>query len=91
MDGISSSVTLTRCSLQVNSLNGPPRLPENKLRLRPMALHSGLSMTEQMEVFEPSPPDSRKVVVATNIAEVSPHPLPHPNLNFAPSSGEHYH
>lgn len=47
-----------------------------------MALHSGLSMTEQMEVFEPSPPDSRKVIVATNIAEVSPHLLPHPNLKF---------
>jgi len=28
-------------------------------------------MTEQMQVFEPSPPDSRKVVVATNIAEAS--------------------
>jgi len=46
-------------------------LPENKPRLRPMALHSGLTMVEQMEVFEPSPPDSRKVVVATNIAEAS--------------------
>ena len=90
MDGISSSVTLAWC-LQVNSLNEPPRFPENKLRLRPMALHSGLSMTEQMEVFEPSSPDSRKVVVATNIAEVSPHLRPHPNLNFSLSSGEHYH
>ena len=40
-----------------------------------MALHSGLTMAEQMEVFEPSPSDSRKVVVATNIAEVSPHPF----------------
>jgi ATP-dependent RNA helicase DDX35 len=37
-----------------------------------MALHSGLTMAEQMEVFEPSPSDARKVVVATNIAEVSP-------------------
>ena len=40
-----------------------------------MALHSGLTMAEQMEVFEPSPSDSRKVVVATNIAEVSSHPF----------------
>ena len=40
-----------------------------------MALHSGLTMAEQMEVFEPSPSDARKVVVATNIAEVSPHPF----------------
>ncbi|KAI0282132.1 P-loop containing nucleoside triphosphate hydrolase protein [Russula aff. rugulosa BPL654] len=36
-----------------------------------MALHSGLTMAEQMEVFEPSPSDARKVVVATNIAEAS--------------------
>ncbi|KAH9048528.1 P-loop containing nucleoside triphosphate hydrolase protein [Lactarius hengduanensis] len=28
-------------------------------------------MAEQMQVFEPTPPDSRKVVVATNIAEAS--------------------
>lgn len=46
-------------------------LPEKKPYLRPVALHSGLSMTEQMQAFEPSPPDSRKVVVATNIAEAS--------------------
>ena len=38
-----------------------------------MALHSGLTMAEQMEVFEASPSDARKVVVATNIAEVSHH------------------
>ncbi len=53
-----------------------------------MALHSGLAMTEQMEVFEPSPPDSRKVVVATNIAEVSSRPFPPSNLNFS-ILGEH--
>ncbi|KAN0128525.1 Pre-mRNA-splicing factor ATP-dependent RNA helicase [Lactarius tabidus] len=46
-------------------------LPEKKPYLRPVALHSGLSMTEQMQIFEPSPTDSRKVVVATNIAEAS--------------------
>ena len=58
---------LTSCTLS--------RLPDKKLHLRPTALHSGLTMAEQMEVFEPSPSDSRKVVVATNIAEVSPHPF----------------
>ncbi|KAH9180393.1 P-loop containing nucleoside triphosphate hydrolase protein [Lactarius sanguifluus] len=47
------------------------RLPDKRLYLRPVAMHSGLSMTEQMQVFEPTPPDSRKVVVATNIAEAS--------------------
>ena len=45
------------------------------MRLRPMALHSGLTMDEQMEVFEPSSSDARKVVVATNIAEVSSRPI----------------
>ncbi|KAH9079259.1 DEAH box polypeptide 35 [Lactarius deliciosus] len=47
------------------------RLPDKRPYLRPVALHSGLSMAEQMQVFEPTPPDSRKVVVATNIAEAS--------------------
>ncbi|KAF8479264.1 P-loop containing nucleoside triphosphate hydrolase protein [Russula ochroleuca] len=51
-------------------VDGISSLPEKRLKLRPMALHSGLTMAEQMEVFEPSPSDSRKVVVATNIAEV---------------------
>jgi hypothetical protein len=53
-----------------------------------MALHSGLTMTEQMQVFEPSAPDSRKVVVATNIAEVGPYPCPS-NSNLPTSLGEH--
>ena len=50
------------------------RAPDKRPYLRPVALHSGLSMAEQMQVFEPTPSDSRKVVVATNIAEVSPRP-----------------
>jgi hypothetical protein len=54
-----------------------------------MALHSGLTMAEQMEVFEPSPSDARKVVVATNIAEVSPIHSRLPNLDLATPSGEH--
>ncbi|KAH9997562.1 P-loop containing nucleoside triphosphate hydrolase protein [Russula vinacea] len=52
-------------------VDGISSTPEKRLQLRPMALHSGLTMAEQMEVFEPSPSDSRKVVVATNIAEAS--------------------
>jgi ATP-dependent RNA helicase DDX35 len=47
-----------------------------------MALHSGLTMVEQMEVFEPSSPDSRKVVVATNIAEVCPYLSYHSTLDL---------
>jgi hypothetical protein len=54
-----------------------------------MALHSGLAMTEQMEVFAPTPPDCRKVVVATNIAEVGLRSLPTSRLDFFTSSGKH--
>jgi ATP-dependent RNA helicase DDX35 len=56
-----------------------------------MALHAGLTMTEQMQVFEPSPPDSRKVVVATNIAEVSLQPWTASNSNLSTLLGEHNH
>jgi len=52
-------------------VGGISSLPETKPRLRPMPLHSGLTMAEQMEVFEPASSDARKVVVATNIAEAS--------------------
>ncbi|KAH9001424.1 P-loop containing nucleoside triphosphate hydrolase protein [Lactarius akahatsu] len=38
-------------------------LPDKRPYLRPVALHSGLSMTEQMQVFEPTPPDSRKASI----------------------------
>ncbi|KAI9509943.1 P-loop containing nucleoside triphosphate hydrolase protein [Russula earlei] len=51
-------------------MDGISSSPENKRRMRPMPLHSGLTMTEQMEIFEPDP-DNRKVIVATNIAEAS--------------------
>ena len=55
-----------------------------------MALHSGLTMAEQMEVFEPSPSDTRKVVVATNIAEVSPTSIrDYPIFDRSTPSGEH--
>jgi Helicase conserved C-terminal domain len=35
-----------------------------------LALHSGLSTSEQLEIFEPTEDGCRKVIVATNIAEV---------------------
>jgi hypothetical protein len=56
-----------------------------------MPLHSGLTMAEQMEVFEPSPPDSRKVVVATNIAEVGPPSSLPSGLHHSTSLGEHHY
>jgi hypothetical protein len=36
-----------------------------------LPLHAGLSTADQLAIFQPSPPGSRKVVVATNIAEAS--------------------
>lgn len=36
-----------------------------------MPLHAGLTSEEQMSIFEPTPPRTRKVVIATNIAEAS--------------------
>ncbi|KAI0055480.1 P-loop containing nucleoside triphosphate hydrolase protein [Artomyces pyxidatus] len=40
-----------------------PSLPKNLAHLQLMALHSGLSTAEQMQVFEPSAPNSRKASV----------------------------
>jgi ATP-dependent RNA helicase DDX35 len=37
----------------------------------PMPLHAGLTSEEQMAIFDPPPPRTRKVVFATNIAEAS--------------------
>lgn len=36
-----------------------------------MPLHAGLTSEEQMSIFEPTPARTRKVVIATNIAEAS--------------------
>jgi len=44
-----------------------PKLP----KLMPLALYAGLSTESQYHIFEPSPENLRKVVVATNIAEAS--------------------
>lgn len=39
--------------------------------LKLLPLHAGLSKDEQTRVFQPAPPGSRKVIVATNVAETS--------------------
>lgn len=44
---------------------------EGKIPLRVFPLHSQLSQTRQMDAFTKSSEDSRRVVVATNIAETS--------------------
>ena len=51
--------------------NGLWRLPRNLPALSPLPLHSGLGTAEQLQVFAPAQPGTRKVIIATNIAEVS--------------------
>ncbi|EON61038.1 ATP dependent RNA helicase [Coniosporium apollinis CBS 100218] len=46
-------------------------LPSNTPSLLTLPLYAGLSTDQQMYVFEPAPEDTRKVIVATNIAEAS--------------------
>ena len=46
-------------------------LPRHALRLNLLALHAGLTTDEQLRVFEPAERGSRKLIVSTNIAEVS--------------------
>ena len=43
----------------------------NASRLRVLPLHSSLAPADQRRVFDRPPPGSRKVVIATNIAETS--------------------
>lgn len=40
-------------------------------RLQPLPLYAGLSTDQQMYVFQPAPENTRKVIIATNIAEAS--------------------
>lgn len=46
-------------------------LPSHSQHLAPMPLHAGLPTTQQLAIFDPAAPDTRKVVLATNIAEAS--------------------
>ncbi|KAI0670718.1 P-loop containing nucleoside triphosphate hydrolase protein [Trametes maxima] len=48
-----------------------PSLPQHAKRLTLLALHAGLTTDEQLRVFEPAERSTRKVIVATNIAEAS--------------------
>ncbi|KAL1929926.1 hypothetical protein VTP01DRAFT_1080 [Rhizomucor pusillus] len=46
-------------------------LPDRSLSLMPLPLYAGLTMEEQLRIFQPTPRGSRKVIVSTNIAEAS--------------------
>ncbi|TFY81627.1 hypothetical protein EWM64_g2392 [Hericium alpestre] len=48
-----------------------PKLSKSRYQLVPLPLHAGLSMVEQMKIFEPAAPGTRKAIIATNIAETS--------------------
>ena len=48
-----------------------PSLSKDADRLLPLPLYAGLSVEQQMYVFEPAPDATRKVICATNIAEAS--------------------
>lgn len=46
-------------------------MPKKSLNLEPLPLYAGLTLQEQLRIFELTPRDSRKVIVSTNIAEAS--------------------
>ncbi|KAJ6611780.1 P-loop containing nucleoside triphosphate hydrolase protein [Mycena sp. CBHHK59/15] len=60
---------IERCLEELSDLL--PTLPRTATRLVPLALHAGLSTDEQLRVFEPAERGTRKVIIATNIAEAS--------------------
>lgn len=41
------------------------------MKILPLPIFAGISIEQQLEVFETTPRNTRKVVVATNIAEAS--------------------
>jgi len=49
------------------------RLPAGATRIVLLPLHAGLSTEEQLRIFQPAERGCRKIVISTNIAEVS-HP-----------------
>ncbi|KAK4987372.1 hypothetical protein LTR66_007617 [Elasticomyces elasticus] len=48
-----------------------PSFPAKAQEILSLPLYAGLSTEHQMYVFEPAPEDTRKVILATNIAEAS--------------------
>ncbi|RIA95786.1 pre-mRNA splicing factor [Glomus cerebriforme] len=46
-------------------------LPRSAMRIKPLPIYAGLPSEQQLEIFEQTPHNTRKVIVATNIAEAS--------------------
>lgn len=51
--------------------NRLPSLPANAEKVLPLPLYAGLTIEQQMYVFDSAPENHRKVIFATNIAEAS--------------------
>ncbi|KAI0747764.1 P-loop containing nucleoside triphosphate hydrolase protein [Daedaleopsis nitida] len=66
---LSGREEIDRCLEQLAEML--PTLPRQAKRMTLLALHAGLSTDEQLRVFEPAERGTRKVIVATNIAEAS--------------------
>lgn len=49
----------------------PVRVADNGLQVQVLPLYAGLPSSAQNKIFAPLPPHTRRVVVATNIAETS--------------------
>ncbi|KAF5331044.1 hypothetical protein D9619_005702 [Psilocybe cf. subviscida] len=48
-----------------------PSLPARATKLVPLPLHAGLTTDEQLRIFQPAAPGTRKAIISTNIAEAS--------------------
>ncbi|CAG8812853.1 43026_t:CDS:10, partial [Gigaspora margarita] len=46
-------------------------LPRSAMKILPLPIYAGLQLEQQLQIFEPTPYNTRKVIVATNIAEAS--------------------
>ncbi|KDQ29090.1 hypothetical protein PLEOSDRAFT_1039866 [Pleurotus ostreatus PC15] len=60
---------IDRCLEELSELI--PTRPKHPQRLIPLPLHAGLTSDEQLRVFDTAGRDTRKVIIATNIAEAS--------------------
>ncbi|KAH7103787.1 P-loop containing nucleoside triphosphate hydrolase protein [Auriculariales sp. MPI-PUGE-AT-0066] len=60
---------IDRCIEELSELI--PSHPKLAIKMTLLPLHAGLPTDEQLQIFEPSNPSARKVVIATNIAEAS--------------------
>ncbi|PIL23675.1 hypothetical protein GSI_13424 [Ganoderma sinense ZZ0214-1] len=66
---LSGREEIERCLEQLAEML--PTLPRHAARLTLLAFHAGLTTDEQLKVFEPAGPGSRKAIISTNIAEAS--------------------